>query len=164
MKILIVSDTHRRNGNLQEVIEQTAPFDMLIHLGDGEGSEELITSWCLEQNQNCEVHMVLGNNDFFSCLDREKEISIGPYRAFLTHGHFYSVSVGPERLEEEARSRGVDIAMFGHTHKPFLEDRNGITVLNPGSLSFPRQEGRRPSYMSMEVDGSGKASFQICFL
>ena len=92
MKILIVSDTHRRNGNLQEVIEQTAPFDMLIHLGDGEGSEELITSWCLEQNQNCEVHMVLGNNDFFSCLDREKEISIGPYRAFLTHGHFYSVS------------------------------------------------------------------------
>ena len=164
MKILIVSDTHRRNGNLQEVIEQTAPFDMLIHLGDGEGSEELITSWCLEQNQNCEVHMVLGNNDFFSCLDREKEISIGPYRAFLTHGHFYSVSVGPERLEEEARSRGVDIAMFGHTHKPFLEDRNGITVLNPGSLSFPRQEGRRPSYMIMEVDVSGKASFQICFL
>lgn len=164
MKILIVSDTHRRNGNLQEVIEQTAPFDMLIHLGDGEGSEELVTSWCLEQNQNCEVHMVLGNNDFFSCLDREKEISIGPYRAFLTHGHFYSVSVGPERLEEEARSRGVDIAMFGHTHKPFLEDRNGITVLNPGSLSFPRQEGRRPSYMIMEVDGSGKASFQICFL
>ena len=164
MKILIVSDTHRRNGNLQEVIEQTAPFDMLIHLGDGEGSEELITSWCLEQNQNCEVHMVLGNNDFFSCLDREKEISIGPYRAFLTHGHFYSVSVGPERLEEEARSRGVDIAMFGHTHKPFLEDRNGITVLNPGSLSFPRQEGRRPSYMIMEVAGSGKASFQICVL
>ena len=164
MKILIVSDTHRRNGNLQEVIEQTAPFDMLIHLGDGEGSEELITSWCLEQNQNCEVHMVLGNNDFFSCLDREKEISIGPYRAFLTHGHFYSVSVGPERLEEEARSRGVDIAMFGHTHKPFLEDRNGMTVLNPGSLSFPRQEGRRPSYMIMEVDGSCKASFHICFL
>lgn len=68
MKILIVSDTHRRNGNLQEVIEQTAPFDMLIHLGDGEGSEELITSWCLEQNQNCEVHMVLGNNDFFPAL------------------------------------------------------------------------------------------------
>ena len=29
MKILIVSDTHRRDGNLQEVIERTAPFDML---------------------------------------------------------------------------------------------------------------------------------------
>ena len=93
MKILIVSDTHRRNGNLQEVIEQTAPFDMLIHLGDGEGSEELITSWCLEQNQNCEVHMVLGNNDFFSCLDREKEISIGPYSG-ISHTRPFLQCVG----------------------------------------------------------------------
>ena len=47
MKVLIVSDTHRRNGNLQEVIERTAPFDMLIHLGDAEGSEDLITAWCM---------------------------------------------------------------------------------------------------------------------
>lgn len=59
-----------------------------------EGSEDMITSWCKEQNPDCEVYMVLGNNDFFSHLDREKEISIGKYRAFLTHGHFYSVSVG----------------------------------------------------------------------
>lgn len=164
MKILIVSDTHRRNGNLQEAIERTAPFDMLIHLGDAEGSEDLITSWCLEQNKDCKVYMVLGNNDFFSCLDREKEVEIGPYRAFLTHGHFYSVSVGTERLEEEARSRGADIAMFGHTHRPCLETRNGVTVLNPGSLSFPRQEGRRPSYMVMEIDGEGRAEYQICYL
>ena len=94
MKILIVSDTHRRDGNLQTVIEKTAPFDMLIHLGDAEGSEDRIETWCREQNENCQVHMILGNNDFFSNLEREKEISIGDYRAFLTHGHFYSVSVG----------------------------------------------------------------------
>ena len=37
----------------------------------------MITSWCKEQNPDCEVYMVLGNNDFFSHLDREKEISIG---------------------------------------------------------------------------------------
>src|SRR5699024_12482227 len=36
MKILIVSDTHRRDGNLLEVIEKTAPFDMMIHLGRSE--------------------------------------------------------------------------------------------------------------------------------
>lgn len=117
MKILIVSDTHRRDGNLQEVIERTAPFDMLIHLGDAEGSEDRIGAWCREQNADCEVHMVLGNNDFFSSLEREKEISIGKYRAFLCHGHFYSVSVGTERLVDEARDRGVQIAMFGHTDR-----------------------------------------------
>ena len=105
-KILITSDTHRRDGNLLEVIQNEAPFDMFIHLGDAEGSEDMITSWCKEQNPDCEVYMVLGNNDFFSHLDREKEISIGKYRAFLTHGHFYSVSVGTERLIDEAQDRG----------------------------------------------------------
>lgn len=164
MKILIVSDTHRRDGNLQDVIKRTAPFDMLIHLGDSEGSEDLITGWCIKQNPDCEVHIVLGNNDFFSSLDREKEIQIGPYRALLTHGHFYSVSVGTERLADEARDRNVDIAMFGHTHKPYLDSRTGITILNPGSLSFPRQDGRRPSYILMEIDGEGMAHYTINYL
>lgn len=164
MKILIVSDTHRRDGNLQTVIERTAPFDMLIHLGDAEGSEDRIEAWCREQNESCQVHIILGNNDFFSKLDREKEIKIGDYKAFLTHGHFYSVSVGPERLLDEARDRKVQIAMFGHTHKPYLDIREDITVLNPGSLSFPRQDGRKPSYMLMELDREGKAHYTINYL
>ena len=42
MKILIVSDTHRKDDNLKRVIEEQAPLDMLIHLGDAEGSEVLI--------------------------------------------------------------------------------------------------------------------------
>ena len=162
MKILIVSDTHRRDGNLREIIEKQSPFDMLIHLGDTEGSEAYFKEWV--NNDNCVIRVVRGNNDFFSQTDREKEISIGKYRAFLTHGHFYSVSVGTERLEEEAGSRGVDIAMFGHTHKPYLETRNKLTVLNPGSLSFPRQEGRRPSYMIMEADDAGNVQYQTCYL
>ena len=45
MKILIVSDTHRRNENLKMVLERSGPLDLLIHLGDGEGSEALIASW-----------------------------------------------------------------------------------------------------------------------
>ena len=39
MKILIVSDTHRKDGNLYDVIEKEKPLDMLIHLGDAEKSE-----------------------------------------------------------------------------------------------------------------------------
>lgn len=164
MKILIVSDTHRRDGNLQTVIEKTAPFDMLIHLGDAEGSEDRIEAWCREQNENCYVHMVLGNNDFFSNLEREKEIVIGNYRAFLTHGHFYSVSVGPERLLDEGRDRKVDIVMYGHTHKPYLDRKKDITILNPGSLSFPRQDGRQPSYMIMEIDKEEKIHYTINYI
>ena len=163
MKILIVSDTHRRDGNLLEVIEKTAPFDMMIHLGDTEGSEAYFKDWI--KNDLCVVHVVRGNNDFFSHTEAEKEISIGKYRAFLCHGHMYGVSLGTENIKEEARSRKVNIVMFGHTHKPYLEYcSDGLVVLNPGSLSYPRQDGRHPSFMIMEIDRFGEAHDTTNFL
>lgn len=61
MKILIVSDTHRKDGNLYDVIKKEKPLDMLIHLGDAEGSEHVIVDWL---NEGCELVMVQGNNDF----------------------------------------------------------------------------------------------------
>ncbi|MDO4294652.1 MAG: metallophosphoesterase [bacterium] len=161
MKILVVSDTHRRNENLRKVLQQVEPVDMLIHLGDGEGLETQIRDWV---GKDCLLHMVLGNNDFFSALPRELEISIGNHRAFLTHGHYYNVSLDVGALAEEAKSRGCDIAMYGHTHKPFLEVRDGVTVLNPGSLSFPRQDGRRPSYMLLELDREGELHYTQNYL
>ena len=82
----------------------------------------------------------------------------------LTHGHYYNVTVGVERLKEEARERGIDIAMFGHTHRPYLEIGDELVILNPGSISFPRQEGRKPSYILMEIDDRGEAHFTINYL
>lgn len=113
--------------------------------------------------------MVLGNNDFFSHLERERDLMIGKYKTLLTHGHYYHVSLSTEYLKEEARSRDFDIAMFGHTHRPFFEiDRKkgqkDLIVLNPGSLSYPRQEGRRPSYMIMEIGEDGEAAFNHYYL
>lgn len=52
MKILIVSDTHRKDDNLKKVIEKTSPLDMLIHLGDAEGSETKIAGWV---GEDCEI-------------------------------------------------------------------------------------------------------------
>ena len=161
MQILVVSDTHRKDDNLKLVLSEECPLDMLIHLGDAEGSEHFIPDWV---NPECRMEMVLGNNDFFSRLDREREIDIAGHKAFITHGHYYGVSMGPEGLVDEAKSRGCDIAMYGHTHRPFLDVIDGVTVLNPGSLSYPRQEGRRPSYMIIHVDADGKMDYQQKYL
>lgn len=161
MKILIVSDTHRKDDNLQYVIEKEAPFDKLIHLGDIEGSEYVIQQWVPEES---ELLMVIGNNDFFSDLDKEKEIVIGPHRILLTHGHYYNVTLGVEGLRKEAEERGCDIAMYGHTHRPYLDTKDGITVLNPGSLSYPRQEGRKPTYMIMTVEADDTITYQTVYL
>lgn len=162
MRILIVSDTHRRDGNLTWALEKTGQVDLLIHCGDVEGSEEYI-----RQIAGCPVHMVTGNNDFFSSLPREEEFQLGKYKVWLTHGHNYYVSVGSEMIKEEAAARGVDIVMYGHTHKPLIDlakKEGGVTAINPGSISYPRQEGRRPSFILMELDRQGNAHYHLNFL
>lgn len=106
-KILIVSDTHRKNDNYFTLLERQKPLDMVIHCGDAEGSE-----YALSQAADCPVQIVLGNNDFFSNLPRELEFEIGRYHVWVTHGHSYYVSVGCERIKQEARERGVDIVML----------------------------------------------------
>lgn len=159
MKVLIVSDTHRRNENYLKVVEQVAPVDMVIHCGDIEGSEYLVT-----QSVGCPVQMVAGNNDFFSDLTREKEFSIGKYKVWLTHGHTYYVSMGSQFIKQEARARGVDIVMYGHTHRPVIDMDEDMIAINPGSLTYPRQEGKRPSFILMDLDRKGEVHFTINYL
>lgn len=162
MRILIVSDTHRRDQNLTWVLGKAGPVDMLIHCGDVEGSESFIRSIA-----GCPVHMVAGNNDFFSGLPKEEEFMIGTYKVWLTHGHNYYVSMGSEMIKEEAVSRDVDIVMYGHTHKPVIDIAKtpaGVTAINPGSLSYPRQDGRRPTYILMEIDKKGQAHYHLNYL
>lgn len=159
MKILIVSDTHRHDANLVTVLKKVSPIDRLIHLGDAEGSEDYI-----RQIAECPVNIISGNNDFFCDLPREEEFMIGKYRVMITHGHYYYVSLDMQEIKRQAVTRGIDIVMFGHTHKPYLEKDGGITILNPGSLSYPRQEGHKPSYIIMDVDRDGEAHFTVNYL
>ncbi len=159
MKILIVSDTHRKHEYLEAVLEREKPLDMLIHLGDAEGFEDYI-----EVIAECPVEIVAGNNDFFSDLPSEREMNIGKYRVLLTHGHYYYVNAGIAHIKREAEARNIDIVMFGHTHRPFLEKDKNVVILNPGSISYPRQEGRNHSYIVMELDENEEAQFSIEYL
>ncbi len=159
MKIVIISDTHGRHQNLALALRHEKPMDLLIHLGDVEGGEEFI-----QAAAGCRTEVVAGNCDFFSALCQEKELTLGKYKALLTHGHYYNVNAGIENIRKEAKGRGCDIVMFGHTHRPLICDEKGIVVLNPGSLSYPRQEGKRPSYIVMEINPQGEADFQIRYL
>lgn len=159
MRILVVSDTHGQHKNLDKALEQVGKIDALIHMGDVEGGEHYI-----EAVAECETHIVAGNNDFFSFLPKEKEFKIGRYNVFITHGHHYYVSVGTARLKQEAKSRNADIVMYGHTHRPEIDRSDDLIVINPGSLSYPRQEGRRATYILMEIDDNGQIDFELKYV
>lgn len=159
MKILIVSDTHGRHANLEAVLEREGAIDLLLHLGDVEGEEHYI-----ENLLDCPCHIIAGNNDMFSYLSKEKEIRVGNYQVWMTHGHNYYVSMSAQKLRDAAKARSVDIVMYGHTHKPYIDTESLPMVINPGSISYPRQEGRMPSYIVMQIGADNQAKFEIKYL
>ena len=54
-------------------------------------------------------------------------------RIFVTHGHLYGVKRDLTALAGAAKDAGARLALFGHTHIQHLEERGGITLLNPGT-------------------------------
>ena len=153
MKVLIVSDTHRSNANYFKVLELVKP-DMVIHCGDIEGSEVAIS-----QAAQCPVYMVSGNNDFFTELPPEVELSIGKYKCLITHGHRYHVSMGPELIMDEARARGFDVVIYGHTHKYSLVEKDGQIWFNPGCCG-KRKKDQEVSFAILEIRGKKDFDFR----
>jgi hypothetical protein len=159
MKVLVVSDTHGSHHNLDEVLERERPIDLFLHLGDVEGGDDYI-----EAVLECPSHIIRGNNDFFSDLPADKEVLIRGHRIYMAHGHQWYVSRGEDRLKLEAMRRQADVVMYGHTHRPSIHKEDGLLIMNPGSLSYPRQSGRRPSYIVMELQEGREPEAEIRYL
>ena len=159
MRILIISDTHGRDEIFDEVLSQAGEIDMLIHCGDIEGHEAYY-----RKAVNCPVWMVPGNNDYFSTMPRDIQFEIDGINVWVTHGHAYRVSLGMDYLVDEAMAREADVVMFGHIHRPMIEQIGDLTLLNPGSLTYPRQENRKPSYIIMETDENEEPCYNIYYV
>lgn len=159
MKALIVSDTHGRDYNLALALEKHPDTTLMIHLGDLCGLEDYI-----EKMTGIPCFCVKGNNDYRSSLPDESVIMIGKYRCFITHGHHYGVYYGTHILKEHAMAVDCKIAMYGHTHIPEIDDSGDIMVINPGSLTYPRQPGRKPSFIVAKTDENDNVSFEIEYL
>ena len=159
MKVLIISDTHGNHRNLDKVLEREKGIDMLLHMGDVEDGDTY-----LEAVLDCPLHIVAGNNDFFTGLPKDLEVMVGEYRVWITHGHQYYVSMSNEVLKGEAIDRGVDIVFYGHTHRPVIDISEEVIAINPGSISYPRQEGRQGSYVLMDIDRDGEAHFTLRYV
>ena len=158
-KAIVVSDTHGNNTNFHKVMKLHPDAMCIIHCGDVEGGEEDIRT-----SVSCPVYMVAGNNDYFNDLPREIEEYVFGRRIFVTHGHNYRVSVSPEMIRQEGVARDCDVVFYGHTHRPSVGYGDAVVCVNPGSLSYPRQDGRKPSYVIWEIDDMDRDHFTVAYL
>ena len=154
MKILVVSDTHSSLRNLLRAVDEEKP-DKIFHLGDAQGKELEI-----EAITEVPVTVVRGNCDMDISLPSEVLEEVGNHKAFLTHGHYYGVGMDLmdlDRIIEAAKNKGADMVFFGHTHVPMLElGYRGMTIMNPGSLTSPRQKSKKYTYGILKILENGE--------
>lgn len=147
MKILVVSDTHGSGRLLIKLFEKIGGADALIHAGDGAGDVDAFK----RRFPNLPVYSVPGNCDPPSGHPAELSCQIGEVSFLIAHGHTLHVKRGIEELEGEARLLGAQVAVFGHTHKPFSEYFGGLWLLNPGSLAMTKYGSI--CYATVEISG-----------
>ena len=163
LRILVMSDSHGRNENVElaiaQVREEIGEFQMLIHLGDVGDAREI------ESLAGVPCYIVRGNTDYDAKLLNANVIEAGGHRIFATHGHLHQVDMRLDLLRFAALENDCDIAMYGHTHVPYLEeDPDDITILNPGSISKPRQADHRYTYMVMEIDDEDEVTYELRYV
>ena len=154
MKICVFSDSH---GSAREMLRaaRVEDPDLVFFLGDGEND----LTWLRRVFPKLPVLSVRGNCDLRSKEPYDLECAVGGFRFFATHGHRYDVKHDPylEELAAAGAEHRANVILFGHTHEPYRENRNGVLFLNPGSVG----ESSPPSYAVITVeDGGIKASIR----
>ena len=151
MKYLVVSDTHGVHWKLKKVVDKVKP-DAVIHAGDLSVTKEK-----LQNIIQCPLIAVKGNCDYGNQdLNEIERIKLGRHNILITHGERYHVGFGLERLLYLGQEQEASCIIFGHTHISLQDYREGIYLLNPGSLSQPRQHGRHFTYATLELDQNGE--------
>ena len=144
-RILVTSDTHGYYAPISDYILSRNDIDLLIHAGDG--VEDVIS---IAYETQIPYYVVRGNNDYYTNEAYDKVIEKDGIKIFLTHGHHYGVYGGSGEVFDKARQNNCQIAIYGHTHIYKNEEIDGIIILNPGSVSLPRDNN--PGFMLMDIE------------
>jgi len=151
MKIIVFSDSHGNSYNLTKVIEKHKNADFFIHLGDGEREMENIK----KMYPNLKFYCVAGNCDYNAIYPLELIINADfNIKIFATHGHRYYVKYSLEAIKSTALENSCNIALYGHSHERFYSFEDGLYIMNPGSISCPR-DSNKPSYGLIDISKAG---------
>ncbi len=151
MKLLVLSDTHGYTDNARNVIQKIGEqMECVLHLGDHDRDAKYLE----EEFPHIPFHIVRGNNDYDTDTPREVMTHYGGKNILLTHGNKQNVYWNHDTIYYWALEKGADAVLFGHTHSPVYDDRGQVLLMNPGSISRPRQS-TTPTFGILEITDSG---------
>lgn len=139
MKILIMSDSHRDDEALANIIKKRSEVDLIIHAGDS----------CLDPDDPLLKGMLVvrGNHDFKPFA---QYIVHSPF--FICHGHTFGIYKDFDSVIHAAKENQCSIVIHGHTHIPYDDIHEGIRIINPGSVMFNRGSYGFGTYVIMDSE------------
>ena len=143
----VISDTH---GLLRpEVVEALRGSDRVLHAGDV-GAPKILE----ELTKIAPVTAVRGNVDTASwarALPETEVVEIGGVSIYMVHDR--------GQLDLKPESAGLNVVVYGHSHRPRMEEKSGVLYFNPGSAG-PRRF-RLPVSVGRLMIGAGKVRAQL---
>ena len=138
-RVGIISDTH---GHLpQSASHIFKDVDLIVHAGDI-GDPDIIAAL----QKFAPTRAVRGNMDmglWARQLPRKETINVGSKTLCVIHDVYH--------LDINTKAHDCHVVIFGHTHKPQVEKREGILYVNPGSAVHPRYS-YPPSAAILEIN------------
>lgn len=138
--IAVVSDTHMPKGRRalpEECVARIREAEALIHAGDFSAASILA-----ELRALCPVVLAVHGNVDDAELRRELPEALEVEIAGRTVAIVHDAGPSKGRLERmRARFPEADAVVFGHSHLPLHEERDGFQIFNPGS---PTERRRAP--------------------
>jgi len=126
IRVGLISDTH---GLVRkEVIAALTGCQHILHAGDIDEPEVLV-----KLRKLAPVTVVRGNNDrgaWAEAIPVYDVVEFGAVSVYIRHDQ--------AELDVDPRAAGLRVMMFGHSHKPLVENRDGVLFVNPGSAG-PRR-------------------------
>ena len=147
MTIGVISDTH---GLLRpEALDALQGSDLILHAGDV-GPREILD----QLREIAPVVAVRGNVDtaiWATALPLADVVEAGGLRLYMLHDR--------AALDLDPKAAGFAAVIFGHSHRPGAELRDGVLFLNPGSAG-PRRFTLPVTVARLTVEG-GQLTHEI---
>lgn len=141
IRVGLISDTH---GLLRpEAKAFLKGCDAILHGGDI-GNPQILD----ELAALAPVTAVRGNNDhapWAESIAEHEIVKIGDHVVYLRHDL--------AELDRDPAAAGIRVVVTGHSHKPLVEERNGVLFVNPGSAG-PRRFTLPITAGELLIDGS----------
>ncbi|MDO4432933.1 MAG: metallophosphoesterase [Aerococcaceae bacterium] len=146
MKFLVLSDNHGLWNVVHNLLQHFGPqVDYVFHCGDSEfTSDDPI--W---EQVSC---VVAGNMDFDPQYVPQQIVETPVGKVFVAHGHRHQINQSNDTLYQVAKDSDCRFVFHGHTHVLYAEYREGILLMNPGSINHSRGNHHGTTFAIVTVD------------